>query len=84
LNFPLDISGAIREGGGAFGKREKALEDQYFRQLQQKQLEGMNKSHGEEIEHHGEEIEHHENKIKRHKEAIQRHKEKMNEMDKKK
>ena len=28
-----DKSGAIREAGGSFGKKEKAQEDQYFRQM---------------------------------------------------
>merc|ERR1712127_326912 len=62
-----DKAGAVREAGGAFGKREKAAEDQYFRQQQQKQLETLKKSHGDEIEHH-------EAEIKRHQEAIARHK----------
>merc|ERR1712127_503470 len=39
--------GAVREAGGAFGKKEKAAEDQYFRQQQQKQLPThLKKSHG--------------------------------------
>merc|ERR1712241_371302 len=70
-----DKAGAVREAGGAFGKKEKAAEDQYFRQQQQKQLENLKKSHGDEIEHH-------EAEIKRHQEAIARHKAKMQEMDK--
>ena len=49
----------MREAGGAFGKKEKAAEDQYFRQQQQKQLENLKKSHGDEIEHHEEEIKRH-------------------------
>ena len=70
-----NFQGAVREAGGAFGKKEKAAEDQYFRQQQQQQLENLKKSHGDEIEHH-------EAEIKRHQEAIARHKAKMQEMDK--
>ena len=59
-HYPLIIpSGAVREAGGAFGKKEKAQEDQYFRQQQQKQLDNLKKSHGEEIEHHEAEIKRH-------------------------
>ena len=37
----------MRGAGGAFGKKEKAAEDQYFRQQQQKQLPThLKKSHG--------------------------------------
>ena len=49
----------MRGAGGAFGKKEKAAEDQYFRQQQQKQLETLKKSHGDEIEHHEAEIKRH-------------------------
>merc|ERR1712018_106620 len=70
-----DKAGAVREAGGAFGKKEKAAEDKYFREQQLKQLENLKKSHGDEIAHHEEEI-------KRHQEAIARHKAKMQEMDK--
>merc|ERR1712066_601909 len=70
-----DKAGAVREAGGAFGKKEKAAEDKYFREQQLKQLENLKKSHGDEIQHHEEEI-------KRHQEAITRHKAKMQEIDK--
>jgi len=33
--------GAIREAGGAFGKKEKAQEDQFFRQQQLDQLKKL-------------------------------------------
>ena len=33
INLFLKDSGAIRDAGGAFGKKEKALEDQYFRKM---------------------------------------------------
>merc|ERR1712210_290703 len=71
-----DKAGKGREAGGAFMKKtEGSAEDKYFRQQQQKQLETLKKSHGDEIEHH-------EAEIKRHQEAIARHKAKMQEMDK--
>ncbi|XP_068241165.1 ATPase inhibitor mai-2, mitochondrial-like isoform X2 [Palaemon carinicauda] len=33
--------GAIRDAGGAFGKRQAAQEDQYFRKLQEEQLKKL-------------------------------------------
>ncbi len=63
------LSGAVREAGGAFGKKEKAQEDQYFRQEQQKQLDALKG-------HIADEISHHKDEIKRHQEAIKRHEEK--------
>jgi molecular chaperone GrpE (heat shock protein) len=77
--------GAIRQSGGAFSKREKAVEDQYFRRLEQEQMDKLKKNAKE---HHEEEIEHHEDAIKelkeqieRHKDKIKRHKEKMEDHD---
>merc|ERR1712156_298062 len=67
--------GAVREAGGAFGKKEKAQEDQFFRQQQQAQLKKLKNSHTDEIQAH-------ESEIKRHQEAIQRHKEKISELEK--
>ena len=63
------------------GKREKALEDQYFRRQEQEQIEKMKKMqsehHAEEIEHHEDEIQDLEEQIKRHKAKIARHKQKI-------
>merc|ERR1712080_103049 len=67
--------GAVREAGGAFSKKEKAQEDQFFRQQQQDQLKKLKNAHKDEIKAHKDEI-------KRHQEAIQRHKEKIGELDK--
>ncbi len=53
------VSGTIRESGGAFGKREAALEEQYFRSIQAKQMEELRKSHEVEIEFHKKEIARH-------------------------
>ena len=61
--------GAIRDAGGAFSKKEKAHEDQYFRNLQKDQLDQLGS-------HFGDEIKHHEENIQRSKEAIKRLKEK--------
>ncbi|ODM92741.1 ATPase inhibitor, mitochondrial [Orchesella cincta] len=58
-------AGSIREAGGAFAKREAALEDQYFRKLQQEQLAKLKG-------HVNNEIEHHQKEIKRHQEAIEK------------
>ena len=69
------ILGAVREAGGAFGKKEKAQEDQFFRQQQQEQLKKLKNAHNDEIKAH-------ESEIKRHQEAIQRHKEKIGELSK--
>lgn len=33
--------GSVREAGGAFGKREAAQEEQYFRQVLQIQVQGV-------------------------------------------
>jgi len=67
--------GTIREAGGAFGKRQAAQEEQYFRKLQEAQIKQMK-------EHLGDEVKHHEKEIKRHKEAIERHRRKMSELAK--
>ncbi|XP_003387512.1 PREDICTED: ATPase inhibitor, mitochondrial-like [Amphimedon queenslandica] len=73
--------GAIRDAGGAFSKKEKAIEDQYFRRLEQEQLQKLkdhaNEHHKEEIDAHTQSIKELEEQIKRHKEKIERHKKKM-------
>ncbi|KJE94218.1 hypothetical protein CAOG_04895 [Capsaspora owczarzaki ATCC 30864] len=38
----------IREGGGAFGKREKAIEEQYFKKKDSEEVEYL-KTHKEEL-----------------------------------
>ncbi|KAG7170859.1 ATPase inhibitor mai-2, mitochondrial-like [Homarus americanus] len=58
--------GTIRDAGGAFGKREVALENQYFRRLQHQQLEKMRAGIEEEVVFHKEQVEAHEEAIKRH------------------
>ncbi|OXA57327.1 ATPase inhibitor, mitochondrial [Folsomia candida] len=68
-------AGAIRGAGGAFGKREQAQEEQYFRKLQQEQLKSL-KSHLDE------EVAHHESEIKRHQQRIKQLKEKTDKLDK--
>ena len=72
FEFP-SCPGSIREGGGAFAKKERAQEDQYFRQETQRQLDGLKTSHAEEIKEH-------EKAIKRHQEAIDRHKKAMDKL----
>ncbi|CAG0912872.1 unnamed protein product [Notodromas monacha] len=57
--------GAIREAGGAFGKREAAQEEQFFRKLQAEQFSKMKERLEDEIEHHEEEIDRHRKAIKK-------------------
>ena len=46
--------GAVREAGGAFSKKEKAHEDQFFQKKQQEQLKNLKDAHKDEIKHHKE------------------------------
>ncbi|KAL1768541.1 ATPase inhibitor, mitochondrial [Sigmodon hispidus] len=63
-------AGSIREAGGAFGKREKAEEDRYFREKTKEQLSALKKHHEDEIEHHKQEIERLQKQIERHKKKM--------------
>uniref|UniRef100_A0A0P6J910 ATPase inhibitor, mitochondrial n=1 Tax=Heterocephalus glaber TaxID=10181 RepID=A0A0P6J910_HETGA len=63
-------SGSIRDAGGAFGKREQAEEERFFRQKTKEQLEALKKHHEDEIYHHKKAIEHMEKEIERHKQKI--------------
>ncbi|XP_011810912.1 ATPase inhibitor, mitochondrial [Piliocolobus tephrosceles] len=63
-------AGAIREAGGAFGKREQAEEERYFRTQSREQLAALKKHHEEEIVHHKKEIERLQKEIERHKQKI--------------
>ncbi|XP_016074694.1 PREDICTED: ATPase inhibitor, mitochondrial [Miniopterus natalensis] len=65
-------SGAIREAGGAFGKKEKAEEDRYFRERSKEQLAALKKHHEDEIIHHKKEIERLQKEIERHKHTIKK------------
>ncbi|XP_008052574.1 ATPase inhibitor, mitochondrial [Carlito syrichta] len=63
-------SGSIREAGGAFGKREQAEEERYFRAQTREQLAALKKHHEDEIGHHKKEIERLQKEIERHKQKI--------------
>ncbi|XP_004603567.2 ATPase inhibitor, mitochondrial [Sorex araneus] len=63
-------SGSIREGGGAFARREKAEEERYFRQRSKEQLEALRQHHEDEIDIHKKEIERLQKEIERHKKKI--------------
>ncbi|XP_008518370.1 ATPase inhibitor, mitochondrial [Equus asinus] len=63
-------AGSIREAGGAFGKREQAEEERYFRKRTREQLAALKKHHEDEISHHVKEIEHLQKEIERHKQRI--------------
>uniref|UniRef100_A0A670JKN4 ATPase inhibitor, mitochondrial n=1 Tax=Podarcis muralis TaxID=64176 RepID=A0A670JKN4_PODMU len=58
-------SGTVREAGGAFGKREAAMEERYFRYREQ--LAELKKHHEDEIQHQKKEIERLQKEIERHK-----------------
>ncbi|XP_066964096.1 ATPase inhibitor mai-2, mitochondrial-like isoform X1 [Macrobrachium rosenbergii] len=66
--------GVIRDAGGAFGKREAAQEEQYFRKLNEEQIKKMREGLKDEIGFH-------EKQIKAHQEAIKRHKKRIDELD---
>uniref|UniRef100_A0A0D9SDU9 ATPase inhibitor, mitochondrial n=1 Tax=Chlorocebus sabaeus TaxID=60711 RepID=A0A0D9SDU9_CHLSB len=63
-------AGSIREAGGAFGKREQAEEERYFRAQSREQLAALKKHHEEEIVHHKKEIERLQKEIEQHKQKI--------------
>uniref|UniRef100_A0A673UAY0 ATPase inhibitor, mitochondrial n=2 Tax=Suricata suricatta TaxID=37032 RepID=A0A673UAY0_SURSU len=63
-------AGSIREAGGAFGKREQAEEERYFRARTREQLAALKKHHEDEITHHIKEIERLQKEIERHKKKI--------------
>ncbi|TKC39928.1 hypothetical protein EI555_019693, partial [Monodon monoceros] len=65
-------AGAVRDAGGAFGKREQAEEERYFRARAKEQLAALKKHHENEISHHMKEIEHLQKEIERHKQSIKK------------
>jgi len=67
--------GAVRDAGGAFGKRQAAKEEEYFRNLNRSQLDALKSSFEDEIKYHKDEM-------KDHEEAIERHKRKLAELKK--
>ncbi|XP_032900793.1 ATPase inhibitor, mitochondrial [Amblyraja radiata] len=64
--------GSIREAGGAFGTRQAALEERYFREKERDQIENLQKHHQEEIHHHEKEIQRLQDEVKRHKGKIKK------------
>ncbi|KAF7242331.1 ATPase inhibitor, mitochondrial [Varanus komodoensis] len=64
--------GTIREAGGAFGKRQVAEEERYFREAEREKLANLRKHHEEEIYHHKKEIERLQKEIERHKSKIKK------------
>jgi len=63
--------GAVRDAGGAFGKRQAAKEEEYFRNLNKSQLDALRSSFEDEIKYHKDEIEDHEESIERHKRKLE-------------
>ncbi|XP_072884487.1 ATPase inhibitor B, mitochondrial [Hemitrygon akajei] len=64
--------GSIREAGGAFGTRQAALEEKYFKEKEREQIETLRKHHLEEIQHHEREIQRLQEEVKRHKSKIKK------------
>ncbi|KAJ8287489.1 hypothetical protein COCON_G00001480 [Conger conger] len=58
--------GSVREAGGAFGKKQAAEEERYFRMKEKEQLDALKQHHQEEIDHHKKEIERLQKEIDRH------------------
>lgn len=52
---------------------EAAREEEYFRRLQQEQLEALREHHKESVKTHEDQIQMHKESIKKHEEAIKRH-----------
>ncbi|XP_006883502.1 PREDICTED: ATPase inhibitor, mitochondrial [Elephantulus edwardii] len=65
-------AGSVREAGGAFGKREAAEEERYFRAQAKEQLAALKKHHEDEIIHSKKEIERLQKEIDRHKQKIKK------------
>ncbi|KAK2490109.1 hypothetical protein MC885_007902 [Smutsia gigantea] len=65
-------AGSIREAGGAFGKREQAEEERFFRARSREQLAALKKHHEDEITHHTKEVERLQKEIERYKEKIKK------------
>jgi len=63
--------GAVRDAGGAFGKRQAAKEEEYFRNLNQAQIDLLKSSFEEEIKYHKREIEEHQEEIARHQRKLE-------------
>ncbi|KAM4047192.1 ATPase inhibitor, mitochondrial [Anomaloglossus baeobatrachus] len=64
--------GSVRDAGGAFGKRQAAEEERYFREKEKQQIANMRKLHEEEIDHAKTEIERLQKEIERHKSKIKK------------
>ncbi|XP_038652988.1 ATPase inhibitor, mitochondrial-like isoform X3 [Scyliorhinus canicula] len=73
--------GSIREAGGAFGRRQAAIEEKYFREKESEQIETLRKHHEDEIDHHEHEIQRLQNEIKRRKTQIKKLKSDGNDSD---
>ncbi|XP_065911476.1 ATPase inhibitor mai-1, mitochondrial-like [Dysidea avara] len=75
--------GSIRSAGGKFSEMEMAREEQYFRKLQQQQLDELKKHLEEAKHHHEEEIKTHDEAIEELEEQLQWHREKKRRHEKK-
>jgi septin family protein len=65
--------GSVRESGGAFGIREAAIEDQYFRRISEQQLEHLH-------DHYVDEIKYLQKQLKEQQAAIEAKKKRLHEL----
>ncbi|KAL5965605.1 ATPase inhibitor mai-2 mitochondrial [Taenia solium] len=63
--------GVVRDAGGSFGKREAALEEEYFHRKNLEQLKDLKKHLVDEVKFHEEQIERHKAAIERHLKSLQ-------------
>ncbi|XP_041037337.1 ATPase inhibitor A, mitochondrial-like [Carcharodon carcharias] len=63
----MESNGTVRQGGGAFAKREEALEEMYFKRKEKELLDALKSHHEGEITAQKKEIERLQGKIEWHK-----------------
>ncbi|EFO27481.1 hypothetical protein LOAG_00992 [Loa loa] len=73
--------GPIRDAGGAFGKRQAAREEEYFKNLEKEQLKSLQLQYKNLRKEMEREIEEHENHSREHKEAAERLRRRVNELE---
>ncbi|KAL5102726.1 Adrenodoxin-like protein 1 mitochondrial [Taenia crassiceps] len=63
--------GVVRDAGGSFGKREAALEEEYFHRKDLEQLKELKKHLVEEVKFHEEQIERHKAAVERYRKSLE-------------
>ncbi|KAL3990054.1 Mitochondrial ATPase inhibitor IATP family protein [Acanthocheilonema viteae] len=74
--------GSIRDAGGAFGKRQAAREEEYFKNLEKEQLKSLRMQYKNLRKEMEREIEEHESHAREHNEAAERLRRRVNELEK--